>query len=245
MKKLLFLVCIVFLAMNLFSQSDLKLMTEEYPPYNFNNEGKLEGMAIELMDEMLKVTSSGLTKDDIQLLPWARGYNVVQRDENSCLFSMTRSEQREKMFKWVGPISKTTVVVFAKKSNNIKIEKPEDLTKHTVTAIREDIGEQLLIDKGVFADKIDSSSDAAACINKLFYDRVQLWAYEENVGKWLTKKAGFDPNKLERVYTLTESELHFAFNLKTSDEVIIKFQKALDSIKASGKYDEILAKYLK
>ena len=54
-----------------FSQpiDDLILMTEEFPPYNFEADGYLQGTSIDLMCLILKKAGSTLSRDDIRLLP--------------------------------------------------------------------------------------------------------------------------------------------------------------------------------
>ena len=88
--------------------NDIEWMTEEYPPYNFGDEkGVNQGIAVEYLKAMFKGSDK-----DIQLLPWARGYKLVQtKGKYNCLFSMTRTEERESLFKWFGPISNTQVYV--------------------------------------------------------------------------------------------------------------------------------------
>ena len=65
-------------------------------------------------DEMLKVAGSQQTRGDIAFLPWARAYNLALNNKNVLLFSTTRTEAREALFKGVGPILKSNFVLFAR-----------------------------------------------------------------------------------------------------------------------------------
>ena len=93
---------------------NLTLLTEEYPPYNFRQEGKLTGFAVDLMVLMLEKLDSGIGRDDIKLLPWARGYQIVKTKKNSVLFAMSRTPSRETVFKWVGPIESNKISLMAR-----------------------------------------------------------------------------------------------------------------------------------
>ncbi|MCK9329889.1 MAG: ABC transporter substrate-binding protein [Candidatus Cloacimonetes bacterium] len=219
------------------------IMTEQYPPYNFEQDGQLKGISIDLMVEILKRDGSNKSLKDIQLLPWARGYNDVQHNPNTVLFAMTRSAEREDMFKWVGPISPTKIVLHAKKSKNIKINTDADIANYNVGTIREDIGHQLLTKAGI--TKIDLSADMLSNIKKLQIDRIDLWAYEENVALWEMKSQGLNLDEYESVYTLLSSDLYFAFHKSTPEVTISQIQKYLDDIKSDGTYQKILDKYLK
>lgn len=96
-------------------------MTEQYPPYNFEKNGKLRGIAVDLMVLMLDILGTEKGRGSITLVPWTRGYRRVQSTPNTCLFSMTRTETREKLLKWVGPIGVNRVVLMARRDRNIRI----------------------------------------------------------------------------------------------------------------------------
>ncbi|HDQ13719.1 MAG TPA: transporter substrate-binding domain-containing protein [Sediminispirochaeta sp.] len=227
------------------SIDDLSLYTEEYPPFNFEENGELRGITIDLMDEMLERAGSSLGKEDIQLVPWNNGYQRTQNQPNTALFATTRTAQREEMFKWVGPIAPTTIVLTAKKSSNISINGASDINQYSVGTVRADVGEQLLQELNVSRSSIDSAPSPEANVRKLAADRIDLWAYEASVAKWLIKSHGYDPNEYEAVYTLSEGELYFAFNPQVPQSVLNQLQNALDDIKADGTYQEILDTYLK
>ncbi len=243
---LLFVLSIAFAIpclLNASSLDNFTIMTEHYPPYNFEQDGQLKGFAIDVMVEILKRTHSKKTLKDIQLLPWARSYNDIQEKPNTILFSMTRSKERENMFKWVGPISPTKIVILAKKTSKIKINSSSDIKKYKIGAIRDDIGHQLLTKNGVI--DIDLSSDMITDIKKMDAGRIDLWAYEENVARWELKNQGKNPSDYETVYTLLSGELFIAFNKGTSDATIIEVQNSLNDIKKDGTYQKIVNKYLK
>ena len=185
---------------------------------------------------------------NIRLLPWARGYKNLLEKKNTCLFATTRTAEREKKFKWVGPISPTTISLTARRDSNIKINSVEDIKKYSVGVAINDIGEQLLVNAGIELEKLDRSGGTDVIhnsINKLKLKRIDLFSYEENVVKWEIKKKGFNPNEYETVYTLKKAELYYAFNINTPDTLIQKFQAALDELKKEGIYQKILDNYLK
>ena len=59
------------LALNQISQtSKLVYLTEQYPPFSFQENGKLMGISVDLMDKMLTKMDSNLNGSNIELLPW-------------------------------------------------------------------------------------------------------------------------------------------------------------------------------
>lgn len=230
------------------SLNDLVLMTENYPPFNFSQNDKLQGISVDLIEAMLKNAGSDKSRKDIQLLPWARGYHYLQNEKNACLFATTKTEEREKLFKWAGPISDTTIVLTSRKDRKVSIKTPDDLKKYRVGAVIKDIGEQLLLEAGLTPKAIDSTGGTNAIlksIKKMNIGRMDAFAYEESVLKWELKQQGFDVMQYETVYVLKTGELYYAFNSETSDQIIHKLQESLDELKRTGEYQKIRDKYLK
>jgi polar amino acid transport system substrate-binding protein len=81
---------------------DITYMTEDYPPSNYIENGVLKGVAVDVLKAVWKKINS--KEMHIQLYHWARGYQLALTKPNTMLFAMTRSPEREKLFKWVGPI---------------------------------------------------------------------------------------------------------------------------------------------
>ncbi|MDD3051093.1 MAG: transporter substrate-binding domain-containing protein [Candidatus Cloacimonetes bacterium] len=226
------------------SIDDLTVYTEEYPPYNFEENGQLKGISIEIFDAILKETNSKKTLADVKLVPWARSYDAVQKEPMTLLFAMTRTKERESMFKWVGPIAPTRVSVLALTEKKIKINSPEDLQKYQIGVVRDDVAHQLL-EKAGNKDNIQPIADNLVNIKKMQAGRIDLWGYAEFCALWQIKTSGNNPTDFEVVYVLDESSLEFAFHKDTPDEIVKAMQKALDKLIADGTHQKILDKYLK
>ncbi len=224
---------------------DITYMTEQYPPFNYEEGGQLKGLAADILDAMFKEMGASKSKSDVKLLPWAQGYKRVQSEANTCLFSMTLTDARKPLFKWVGPIIATKIAIIAKKGSGVKINSAADLAKYKYGVIRDDVAQQLLMDAGIGADKMDITSKNESNIKKLDKGRIDAWGYEESSAKFQLKLAGLNPDDFETVYILKDGKLQFAFNKGVSDAVITQFQKALDAVKANGMHQKIVDKYLK
>ena len=223
----------------------LILYTEQYPPFNFESNGKLQGISVDLMVKILEKAGSKLNRNNIVLQPWARSYAQVQNEENVGLFAMTRSKEREKLFKWVGPIAPQTLALTALKSKHIKINSLDDIKKYSVGVIRDDISEQVLLKDGIPKSNLQEVAETIQNIRKLNMGRIDLWAYGAEVAKWELKSNGFNPDNYETIYNLQKAETWYAFNPKTSDSVITALQNAYNELVKDGEYQKILDSYLK
>ncbi|MCP3942134.1 MAG: ABC transporter substrate-binding protein [Desulfobacteraceae bacterium] len=223
----------------------LLIATEEYAPYNFKKDGKVQGIAVDMMVELLKKVGSSQSLKDIKLGSWARGYKNVLEKPNAVLFSTTRTKEREGLFKWVCPINTLITEAIALKSRNIKITSNKELLNYKIGTVRDDVGDQLVITAGVPKDKLDRVSSYEVNIKKLNGGRIDLYISSMSNVTVYANKMGIDPDRFESVYVLDESHLCYAFNKGVSDDVINKLQTAYNELIADGTFDKISKKYKK
>ncbi len=237
--KLKALIALLFLSSILFpalikaaSLEEITILTEEYPPYNYLDErGYLKGIAVDLLIKAYAKANIELNTDDINIQPWPRSYRQLLKQTNTLLFSMTRNAQREKLFQWAGPISKTKISLIAKKNRNIVINGTPDLEKYIIGGILEDIGLQLVDSLLKNKKNLVSVPSPASLTGMLYLDRIDLWAYEENAANLFLKRHGFDNELYQSVYTLSEAELFYAFSLKTDKKIVDRLQRAIDAVR--------------
>lgn len=227
------------------SIDNLKLMTENYPPFNFEKDGKLQGIFIDAMVRILEKLGAKQGRQNIALLPWARGYKYLQDQPNTCLFAMTRSPEREPLFKWVGPVMHSKMVLIARKDRRLSIKSLEELKKYRIGVVIDDIGELLLVDAGMTnLERMSGVNAAASIIKMLNINRLDLWSYEESVAKWLIKEMGMNSDDYATVYLLEETADYFAFHKDTPDALIQQMQAALDELVQQGEFAKIVNSYL-
>ena len=51
------------------------------------------------------------------MMPWNRSYMTIQNENDIVVFLMTRTKEREELFKWVGPLAKGKVILIGKKGS--------------------------------------------------------------------------------------------------------------------------------
>lgn len=250
MKKIITLVATLVLTFGMASMAlasgadELTYMTEQYPPFNYEDGGKVTGISADLLSAMLKEMGSSKTAADFSVLPWAQGYKRVQDEPNTCLFAMTLTDARKPLFKWVGPFIETNISVIAKKGA-VQIASPADLTKYKYGVIRDDIGMQMLEENGIGKDNMDITAKMDSNLKKLAAGRIDAVAYEQTSTMYQIKQAGMNTGDYEAAYVLKSGGLYYAFHKSVDDALIAEFQKALDTIKANGTAQKILDSYLK
>jgi len=225
--------------------TSLNYVTESYPPYNFKDGGKLQGIAVDLLSAASQAAGDPVNASEIKVLPWPRAYKMASDGPNTVLFSTTRTEQREPLFQWVGPITATRVVLLARKGGGIQINSEADIKKFSIGAIRDDIGEQLVKAAGVPDSSIKKIPSADSLAKMLNIGRIDLWAYEENVARWFIKQGGFNNADFETVYVLKESDLYYTFSKDIPQQKVDALQGGIDAIRNNNEqYQAIINKYL-
>lgn len=219
--------------------ADFKIMTEEYPPFNYSEGGVITGLSTDVVYEIAKRIGHPA---EIEVLPWARAYGLIQHQDGVILYSMTRTEARENLFKWVGPVAPNKWVFFAKKGSGVKVGSLDDARiVGKIGTYKDDAAESFLKEQGF--SNLDSVVNDEQNVPKLMAGRIDLWIVGELQGIYKAKKKGV-ADQLEKVMDVKDTQLYIAFSKNTSDEDIAKWQKALDEIKADGTYDELMKKYL-
>ncbi len=208
---------------------NLKIFTEEYPPYNYMEGGKVSGIATEVVVEILDRLGSKLGREDIQLVPWARAYSEVLNSRNAVIYSIVRSKERENLFKWVCPVDCCTIGVIARKREHVVIKKPEDFEKYRIGVVREDIGHQMM-KKLVEEKDLDIANSSESNLRKLKEGRIDLFVYDVRVIDHILSRLELDPEMYEIVYEIDSLSLCIAFNKDADDTLVQAFQEALDQI---------------
>src|ERR1041385_8131252 len=88
------------------SGAALTLTTEEYPPFNMTDPqtGRPTGVAVDKVVEMIHRANEPFT---ITSYPWARAYQMALKGDDTCVFSTSRTPERENLFTWIGPLARS------------------------------------------------------------------------------------------------------------------------------------------
>ena len=236
------------LCVNAFAIS-IDVVTEEFPPFNYTEKNIIVGFSTDVVKETLDRAKIDYV---IRSYPWARAYNkaLTDKENNVLIYSIGRSKDREKLFKWVDePVASLDINLFKLKSRtDIKIKTLEDAKNYKMGVVKDDYRTQNLIKKGFVPKKhLDVVSEDRKNIRKLFKKRVDIVPIDGVVAAYLAGKDGLPFSKLEKVIPLKDLsvDLYMAFSIHADDALVEKCLKALKGIKKDGTYDKIKGRYLK
>ena len=222
----------------------LVLLTENFPPYNMAKNGKnfaqdenINGIAVDIVREMFK--RADITYSLTLRFPWERIYKLALEKPGYGVFVMARLPDREKLFKWVGPIGPDDWILLAKADSKITLESLEQARKYKIGAYKGDAIAETLAKQGLKPIVVLRDQDNA---KKLVNGQIDLWATGDPAGRYLARQEGV--NGLKTVLRFNSAELYLALNKDVPDETVAKLQAALDQLRKEGIVDDIMGRYL-
>lgn len=242
MKKLLTVISV--LLVTVFAEAgEIRIVTEDFPPYNYEEKREITGLSTKIVRAVLKEVGMN---PKIRIYPWARAYKKALQDKNVLIYSILRIREREKLFRWVGEIAVSEMCLFRlRERNDIKINSLEDAKKYKIGVTRETAPHHYLLEKNFKLDEWEVVSKDELSIKKLVSGRIDIMPYYETPFIYKVKKLGYDPGKFVKALLMKEAseKLYMAFSRGTPDSTVEKFIKALNKIKADGTYDKIVKEY--
>lgn len=239
------LCCIITPAWGQSQPLSVKLVAHQQKPYQYlDDQQQIHGFSWQLVKQMFSRAGVTIKGDKVQMLPFARAYKTVQRTNSSGMFMTVRKQQREALFKWVGPLMPREKWLYKLKPSSLPaistLSQARDMRVGTV-----------------------NNSSTNEYLQKLGFNRLTLLPNENLVfGMFLAGRIDLMPSlELSMAFKLQERGLSYravekvlafdkryqyylAFNLETQQEVIDRLQQALDQMKADGSYQALQARYL-
>lgn len=209
--------------------SDFRVYTEEYPPYNYMEDNQVKGTTTEIVRDILKELDMGPVASNIQLVPWARAYFETRNRKNTAIYTIARTQEREDLFQWVGPVACAKVGIIARKQDHVRLNSLEDISRFNVGVVREDVGHQLLR-KMVPGLEMSVTSSSEGNLRMLKEHRIDLFVYDLTVVDDMLHRIDLAPENYESIYVLKEIPFYIAFNPYTNKEFISKFRKAFEKV---------------
>lgn len=226
------------------ADTSLVLLTENFPPYNMAKNGKnfaqdenIHGIAVDIVREMFK--RADISYSLTLRFPWERIYKLALENPGYGVFVMARLPEREKLFKWVGPIGPDDWIMLAKADSKIALESLEQARQYKIGAYKGDAIAETLAKQGLKPIVVLRDQDNA---KKLVNGQIDLWATGDPAGRYLARQDGV--NDLKTVLRFNSAELYLALNKDVPDDVVVRLQKALDELRKEGEVDAIMARYL-
>jgi len=218
----------------------LRLYTEEYPPINFSEDGKPAGLATEVVQVIMQRTGQSAP---ISVVPWARGYQQALTRPNTGLFVTMRTREREALFKWVGPITRSVASFYALRSSFLSIKSLDEAREYGEIAVPRDWYSHQRLQALGFTN-LTPVTGPAQVVRMLKLGRVKLMVLDNLTISTLLAQGDIQMNEVQLLFEFVYSDSYIAFSHDTDDALIARWQRELDGMKNDGSFAAIHQKWL-
>ncbi len=217
---------------------DLVLVTEDYPPFNIVHPQthKISGISTEKVVELMHRAGEKMT---ITAYPWPRAFQMGKEEANTCVFSTTRTPEREPLFKWIGPLVKHNWVVFKRADDTRTPKTLEEIRSNVIGTYHDDAVEKYLSGNGFKTDQANKDSENP---RKLLYKRFDFWATGELLGLAILKEQGLSGQVLP-LFHFKQTDMYLACNPGMAQSRIDHFNRLLRDMDNDGTSSGIERKY--
>jgi len=226
----------------LLSAKTYNLVSEPYPPFEYQENGKNTGMDVEILEAVAK--SAGVDFK-ISFLPWKRALSEVQSGSSDAIFSILQTKERESFLYYPEKaLFKGKTILFANESFNGTIKSISDLNGKKIGFVSgNSYGKEF--DNATEILK-DPSTNAEMSVNKLINNRHDLLVITEEVGWYYLNKS--KAKKIRALpFIIMQDDYFIATSKKSANgrELLNLINEHMTKLEKDNVLDAIRAKYRK
>ncbi|GGF19370.1 hypothetical protein GCM10011611_26620 [Aliidongia dinghuensis] len=212
------------------------MLTNDNPPFSIIDAGQhVSGISADVVVEMARRAQVPAT---IEHYPWPRAYEMALNEADACIFSTSRSADREALFQWIGPIAANSWALFARRDFDRAVPNL-DAARGLV------IGGQLQEAKALYLKQlglaVDTLPDDDLNPRRLAEGRIDLWVTGLDTARM--KAAAKGVTGIKPVLVFRNVETYLACNPAVRRDTIELLRRALDAMRADGKLAAISQHY--
>lgn len=227
-----------------YATAELRIYTEQYPPYNMTTNGQpfahsqkdITGLCTDVLNAVLERAN---LEYSIKLRDLSYGIKRAEQHSNHGIYCVSRTEDRDPAFDWVGPLASIKWTLFAKPGSSIELKTLEDATQYKIGGYNGDVMTSYLADKGFNVSAISNNGLNA---RRLVQDQIDLWVADGLAGPYLAADAS-DVTELEQVLVFRETPMYLAINKNTDPNILSALQDSYQKLVSSGDIETISRSY--
>lgn len=223
-----------------------KLVTLEYPPYEYTEDGQMKGLAVEMIQEAFKLMNHEVT---MEAFPWARAQRMFEKGDADGIFTYFKTPAREAhtLFGKEALITQP-ITLWVLKDSTIAFD--GDLAKlkpYTFGVVNQtSYGEKFDAAAKQGLLRTDSANAMENCIAMLMAGRFEIWISNRYGAIHELKRTGHLDAVKELTPPIQEVPAYVGFSKKRNRAALRdEFDKAIITLKKNGTYDKLLKKYAK
>lgn len=205
---------------------DIRIVTEHLAPFQITANKVLVGGTVGLPVKQL--LADLLPDTQIEVLPWARAYQIALRRPNTVIFSLVRTPEREDKFIWIGKVAHVPMKLIALKASELQpVSKLSELNDIPIGVKRLDAVTIWLASQGLEFDKeLIEVSNTTTTMQLLEKGRIEVIPSTNQVIDFYCQTAGCKRSDFKTIYTFQEfsEELYLAVSLGSDEKLVEELQ---------------------
>ena len=218
------------------------VVSGSFPPYYYQDAaGEVRGLSAAIVRESM--SRAGI-RAKMEVYPVKRAFMIADTKEPVLLFSLFRTPERERNFKWVAPVTPEVQSALFRLTNrtDIVIHSLSDAKRYRIGVVRGNNLHSLLSAKG-FRDERELEPVMSNDMNlkKLFAGRIDLCAGRELPFYTELARSGHAEKEISTAFVLEEGCAWMAFSLSMQDEIVERMRAAYRSMDEDGTVSRIFS----
>ncbi len=215
----------------------LFILAEHSPPASMKEGNDVTGRETEKIRDMLGRLAIPYR---IDILPWKRAYTRAQQQKNTCVYSTSRTPEREKQFKWIGPTDEAEWVFMGRADHKFQLRHLDDARSLRIGTYHGDARDEFLRARGF---NVEPAPNDASNPKKLLLNRIDLWAVGMRAGASLPAELAGDKGEIVPLLTFHRVKVYLACNPSVPDVLVERMNGTLDAMRRDGTFAKLERKY--
>lgn len=205
----------------------VRIVGEHLPPSSMMEGNVVVGRETMKVREIMARAGIGYA---IELLPWKRAYAQALREPDTCIFSTSRTQEREALFRWIGPLNEAEWVLYGLAERRLALRTLDDARGLVIGTVLGDARDDYLRQRGL---NVAPVTQEWLNPQKLLLGRIDLWAVGMAVGSkpFLGKEW---EGKVVPLLTFNRVQTYLACNKQLPEAQAAAMQRAAAAMRRDG-----------
>lgn len=216
--------------------ASLRLFTEYTPPDIMRDGARIYGIS---PDKVKEIMSRAGISYSIEIMTWRRAYEMALRTPDSCVFSTSRTPERDPLFHWIGPLREVDWTLYGLADAPFRLSTLDDAKGLRIGGYASDVRAQYLQERGF---TVDTAGDNSSNPRKLVGRRIDLWVASIPLAKGVLQSEGLT-DKIVPLLTFHTARAYLACNKALPAAQVNALHAAMADIVKDGTSAAIDRKY--
>ncbi len=221
-----------------FAKGDvIKVLTETFPPFNYEENGEIRGASTKLVQALLKEAD---LEYEIEIGRWSSMFSQARDGRNTLLYSVGRTSERENLFYWIGPLFPMEIGLYSSDAQRIRISHLEDARNYRIGVVRGDMRDQLFTSLGGF--QLTRYRNSRNLLRGLERGRVDVVPLAKMTVPYVLEHLSLPSDAIELVFEsriLHQADLYIVLGRESDPELAVRLQQAWKRLESRGELEDI------